>query len=856
MAIVNFGHFPALPRGVPPNSTLAKNHVMRRIVRLFPEVELTWLRHQIQQHDHSHFYKVVDTMFDTYLFTPYPPQRLLPNVNQQQRHRRHQRHTSSLSSSSSSSTPSIKGKESVGNKDGNDDDDDDFGQEPLIEPWEYIRSPEYIKSVRRQLYNEFPKVWKSTIKAVMAENNFDYVRTHDRLLQLETENSWARWFSDVLSFIQRAKISRAGEDPPEFLDSLASLHRRERDQQSAQDQAMAQKINADQYRTLAQTIECGCCFSDFCFEEMAACQEGHLFCKECIQRYVQEGLFGQGELRGRAAALAGGGQGGHTLAHAIRCIEGSGCQALFSEAMLESALTPAMYEQYTRVAFQADLDRSGLEVVGCPFCDYAEVDEQLRVVWLPWHRTLRSSIHDEIFGVSALTWLTHVLVPLLSITTFLVGFLVHALVLVLLLVPLLVALIPMTFMRDYLQEVVNGMVRNIQIRRRGNAFHCKGCGRISCLNCSQERKPFHKCHENLAEGLRLQVEKAMTEAVKRTCPKCNLSFVKESGCNKMRCSCGYVMCFLCRKDIREEGYKHFCNHFRAIAGPCTQCTKCDLYIVEKDEEAARKAATVARTEYLRMNPMARQHLQNDQTLIGPAPDTTFEDLACKFRRNVEDMFELLFIEDAAMISLILQSLEVEDAEQNVIHQLLDFAHRYTVDVFQDALLYSEHAGTNDVGLDDVRLAIQGRVNHSFTSPPPKEFLLELAEAKNRVPLPLIPDKYGIRLPPERHCLTAVNFQLIPELPPLGTQSAPDLQDIKPDPDMMKDNNKEAPSLAGHIHFNIKRADSDEEMDDVAADHSSSSAGAAAPPPLPNQQNLADHDQWKRKRADDDDNYDD
>lgn len=45
---------------------------------------------------------------------------------------------------------------------------------------------------------------------------------------------------------------------------------------------------------------------------------------------------------------------------------------------------------------------------------------------------------------------------------------------------------------------------------------------------------------------------------------------------------------------------------------------------------------------------------------------------------------------------------------------------YTTDVFQDALLYSEHAGKTEVGIEDVKLAIQGRVNHSFTSPPPKE----------------------------------------------------------------------------------------------------------------------------------------
>ncbi|KAK9721138.1 Transcription initiation factor TFIID subunit 9 [Basidiobolus ranarum] len=124
--------------------------------------------------------------------------------------------------------------------------------------------------------------------------------------------------------------------------------------------------------------------------------------------------------------------------------------------------------------------------------------------------------------------------------------------------------------------------------------------------------------------------------------------------------------------------------------------------------------------------------------------------------------------DAKLVSLILESLDVEDCEPRVIHQLMEFAHRYTVDVFQDALVYSEHASKNEVDLDDIRLAIQGRVNHSFTSPPPKEFLLELAEEKNKVPLPLIPEKYGIRLPPERYCLTAVNFQIVPE----GTQPLP------------------------------------------------------------------------------------
>ncbi|KAI1296369.1 Transcription initiation factor TFIID subunit 9 [Mortierella claussenii] len=200
--------------------------------------------------------------------------------------------------------------------------------------------------------------------------------------------------------------------------------------------------------------------------------------------------------------------------------------------------------------------------------------------------------------------------------------------------------------------------------------------------------------------------------------------------------------------------------------------------------------------------------------------------------------------DAKVISLILQSLSVEDAEQKVIHQLLEFAHRYTTDVFQDALLYSEHAGRTEVGLDDVKLAIQGRVNHSFTSPPPKEFLLELAEEKNKVPLPLIPEKYGIRLPHERHCLTAVNFQLIPELPLPNIQNGvSSLSTNTRDISGAGVDSSEPPSL-----FKVKDDDNEDEDEEMKE--------ASEEPLTENQQNMANHDLWKRKRAEEEDNYDD
>ena len=45
---------------------------------------------------------------------------------------------------------------------------------------------------------------------------------------------------------------------------------------------------------------------------------------------------------------------------------------------------------------------------------------------------------------------------------------------------------------------------------------------------------------------------------------------------------------------------------------------------------------------------------------------------------------------------------------------------YVSDVLQDARLYSEHANREKIDLSDVTLAVQSRVNHSFTQPPPRE----------------------------------------------------------------------------------------------------------------------------------------
>jgi transcription initiation factor TFIID subunit 9B len=76
--------------------------------------------------------------------------------------------------------------------------------------------------------------------------------------------------------------------------------------------------------------------------------------------------------------------------------------------------------------------------------------------------------------------------------------------------------------------------------------------------------------------------------------------------------------------------------------------------------------------------------------------------------------------DAKMVKTILESMGVTRFEPRVINQFLDLWYRYVVDVLGDAQTYSEHAGKPAIDCDDVKLAIQSRVNSSFQQPPPRE----------------------------------------------------------------------------------------------------------------------------------------
>ena len=125
--------------------------------------------------------------------------------------------------------------------------------------------------------------------------------------------------------------------------------------------------------------------------------------------------------------------------------------------------------------------------------------------------------------------------------------------------------------------------------------------------------------------------------------------------------------------------------------------------------------------------------------------------------------------DARLIHLVLASMNVTAYQERVPLMIMDFAYRYTSGVLQDALLFSDaiHGTANTgsqnppatINTDDLRMSIASRVNHQFNSSLPKEFLLDIAQDRNRVALPTVGPEFGVRLPPEKYCLTGINWDL-------------------------------------------------------------------------------------------------
>ena len=471
---------------------------------------------------------------------------------------------------------------------------------------ELFRGDDYKEATKNALQDEFRGLSSSAIDAVLAEKNFSYTQARPVLCELARRSWWA-----TIGRLNYFKRKRDQNDPPPELFGRSSgsghdfhftgtgcldldeemvrlflepLSVQKRQHQEEDDQKVAIAANQHEAAVSQALYECDCCCGETNFEMMSMCTNNfHIICNECIRRTMHEALFGQGW--GKSVDLERG---------TLKCLapllddmcEGCIPSTLVRQALLNAKSGIETLNKFDDRLANESLLKSQMKLVRCPFCSYAEADpthyagssQSLR-----WHIRSANSL-ATLFALIAIINLS----PLLLFLTVLAS---------------LFTLRPMDLFKTAIQ--------NVSRRTRSPRFTCRNlsCLRKSCLKCSKAWHDPHTCHEPLLISLRTSVEAARTAAVKRTCPRCGLSFVKASGCNKLTCVCGYSMCYLCRKalgppangarrngmgEVEEEGYRHFCEHFRVNPGkPCTECRKCDLYRAENEDEVARRAGEQA-----------------------------------------------------------------------------------------------------------------------------------------------------------------------------------------------------------------------------------------------------------------------
>ena len=460
-----------------------------------------------------------------------------------------------------------------------------------------FRSPEYIKAVRALAWHEFRGLSRSTINAVLAESNHCYLDARRTLVTLSSA-SW-RFSISSLFLRRRAVNSGSAEAHPlvvwrstgqgsiipairttgnaeldrELYDALVQpLKERTRAEREATDRDLAVRLNNDEAEEAGAMHECSCCFATSAFEEITSCSEaGHTICFRCVQHSIKEALFGQGwhsinPETGTLKCLAADADGctGHVSTDHIH------------RALMEEKSGPDMLLRLDRRLAEHSLAASKLPLVHCPFCSYAEIDD----IYMPSDQ----SRPGVVMGAGARRLLLCVL---------LLAF--WALTVPVVLVTGLACLLlgtNRTIRTRATTEWRRAVARHCR-RRRGLRFRCQNpqCARASCLSCHKPWTDIHVCHESSLVALRTQVEQAMSLAVKRVCPRCGTSFVKTTGCNKLTCPCGYKMCYVCRADLGDEGYRHFCDHFRPNGDPrpCRECDRCNLWESEDLERVLREA---------------------------------------------------------------------------------------------------------------------------------------------------------------------------------------------------------------------------------------------------------------------------
>lgn len=364
-------------------------------------------------------------------------------------------------------------------KEGNDIDYSKYDQP--------ITSADYRTNCLEQIQQDFRWVTLPELRSVLQRYGYHYFPSYNFLKSDFAVTKDGRPSSKSgLKFLSKERTLRPVDlYDPAFIVEYEVTHREEVKLREEEERKRLQALEDEEAERTGNVMECGCCFVDVPMTRMVQCAEGHLFCADCIKKYVEETVYSSGQTT-------------------VHCLDQDGCKANFPMAQLERAVPAHQLSKIFARLADLDIQKAGLENVHrCPSCDF-----QMEI----------PNPDEKLF-----------------------------------------------------------ICRNPE------------CGLESCLLCKEPNHIPLRCEEvekKTVTDYRKKVEEAMTASLVRTCPKCKAKFFKTEGCNKMTCSCGTHICYVCRAVIpHKEGYGHFCSHDRNPRefGKCAQCKKCFLFLRSTEE---------------------------------------------------------------------------------------------------------------------------------------------------------------------------------------------------------------------------------------------------------------------------------
>jgi len=383
----------------------------------------------------------------------------------------------------------------------------------VIDPSQRFRSEEYQKAVYHRLRLEFAEYDpSSTIRAVLSEHNYDYERTKMALAGLFAKKSFWSMFKKFFSSTKKDVAEKQLRENPltgcvEFDEELAAIAVAKRHEldvvQIQSDLTLAQQLNEEEHTVADEMQECGCCFGDYTWDSVVSCNGGHLVCRDCVTHTAQESAFGQGDTSYNPRGL--------------RCIAATNekCDHVIPNDILDGVLSSDLMTRLSTRILATELESANLDLIRCPFCLYSEFKLPAKKV------RLRSYWRHVVVGI--LVWLTLFAPIILANIT----------------IPIIICIEYTDFFEwKELNTVINGSYQRIHggVPNGARTFKCQnvnGCGRESCIECGKEWAPFHDCLKDEKDGLRLYVEKAMADAVKRTVPCIQISVLITSVRNVM-----------------------------------------------------------------------------------------------------------------------------------------------------------------------------------------------------------------------------------------------------------------------------------------------------------------------------------